>query len=40
MIQTPEPWAEAQNPGFMLKSDEPESKKEIGDENSGSQKQI
>lgn len=41
MMQTPEPWPEVQNPGLMLKSDEPgESKTEIGDEEAGNQKQI
>ncbi|XP_038905591.1 uncharacterized protein LOC120091567 isoform X2 [Benincasa hispida] len=40
MMQAPEPWAEVQNPGLMLKSDGPESKIEIGDEEAGNQKQI
>lgn len=39
-MQTPDPWAEVPNPGLMLKSDEPESKTETGDEEAGNQKQI
>ncbi|CAK9321844.1 unnamed protein product [Citrullus colocynthis] len=40
MMQTPEPWAEVPNLGLILKSDEPESKTETGDEEAGNEKQI
>ena len=41
MMETPEPWAEVQNLGLVLKLDEPgESETVIGDEEAGNQKQI
>ena len=40
-METPEPWAEVQNLGLVLKLDEPgESETVIGDEEAGNQKQI
>ncbi|KAG6600768.1 hypothetical protein SDJN03_06001, partial [Cucurbita argyrosperma subsp. sororia] len=41
VMETPEPWAEVQNLGLVLKLDEPgESETVIGDEETGNQKQI